>query len=272
MEFEFDQQQIFYSVGAFFAVAASTYLVGTQVSLSSLTKSLILFLAFAGFLTVAQVLEGKEIRLITSGLSGVSAILFITYTVFRFDLNPSAVLLALTVSAIVFMVAGYNIERLKDFEWPLTGRQAVAGIAVLVLVLVSVDVATSGLERSYDWKESVNVTQNEDLVLGEVTVGNSFYLPRRIETDSYQGCIYTPEMRDLYVHEDYDSDLLWSGQRTLEITGRVNLRPDSNESIEGSYPVEVDEGDECPENVSERKILVLRGGSGDSYSGIGTAP
>lgn len=272
MEFDLDQQQIFYSVGAFFAVAASTYLLGTHVSLSSLTKSIILFLTFAGFLVIAQILEGKEIRLITSGISGVSAILFITYTVFRFDLTPPTVLLALAISAVAFMAAGYNLEKLESYEWPLSGRQAVVGIAALVIVFVSVDVATSGLDRSYDWQEAVNVTSDEEVVLGEVTVSNEFYLPRRVESASYQGCIYTPEKRDVYVSEDYDNDLLWNGQRNLEITGRVGMRPDSNESIKGRYPVEIEEGDECPENVSERKILIFKEDSGNSYSVVGTTP
>ncbi|WEL23764.1 hypothetical protein [Candidatus Nanohalovita haloferacivicina] len=271
MEFDFDQQQIFYSVGAFFAVAASTYLLGTQISLSVLTKSMLLFLAFAGFTVAAQMLEGKEIKLITSGLSGVSAIIFVTYTVFRFELNPPVVLLALAVSAVIFMVAGYNLERLKGYEWPLNTRQALAGIAVLALVFVGVDAATSDLDESYDWKDSVNVSMDDEFVLGEVTVSNNFYLPRRVDTASFDGCIYAPERKSLYVREEYDSDLLWKGSRTLEITGRASVRPDSNVTIEGEYPVEIVEADECPENVSERKILIFPSGDSSGY-GIGTAP
>lgn len=264
MEFDIDQSQILYAVGAFLSVASAGYLIGSQVSLSPLTKSVLLLLSFAGFYLVGQNIEGKEIRIITLGLSGISAVLFVMYTVFRFDIPSSLTLLGLAVSAVLFMVAGYNLDRIRAYQWPFSSRQAVIGAVFLGLILTGADMATSDLQYNYQWEESVNISDEEDTRIGEVTVSNSFLLPREIERPEYDVCIYTPERRSVYTSVEGDEGLLWHGKKEMEITGRTVDRAE-HEPVNGTFSVEKISGD-CPMEASERKIMVTEKQSATPYT------
>ncbi|MFB6193064.1 MAG: hypothetical protein ABEK00_02335 [Candidatus Nanohaloarchaea archaeon] len=232
-------------------------MAGSQISFSPLTKSILLLLAFAGFYLTAQNIEGKEIRIITSGLSGFSAVFFILYTFFRFDLGPSVVLLGLAVSAVVFMVVGYNLERLKSFDWPVNSRQAVIGAVVLGLAFVAVDVATSDLSYSYQWKDSVNLSADQDVQLGQVTVENSFFLPREVERPEYRVCLYTPGKKEVYSRIESSDGLLWRGERKMNVTVRSVDRAE-HEPVNGSFSVESIQGEECPDSVTGEKLVVVK--------------
>lgn len=257
MDLEIDPSKILYSVGAVLASISIIYLISSQIELSPLTKSLMLLSAFIGLYFTGQIIDDREISIVTFALSGITAVAFVLYTAFVFDLSSSTVLLILAVSAVVFMLAGYNLERLKEIEWPLTSTHAVLAVAVLGLAFIGLDASAPDLEYNYEWEEMANITEEKETVLGQVTVSNNFYLPRPVDSIYFDACVYTPEKQQLYTDTDSYDGLLWEGETTQEVAVRSIRRAEDEAPVNGTFPVEVVEG-ECPAEADERKIVISK--------------
>jgi hypothetical protein len=248
VDFRENISKVMYGVGAFFAALTVLYFGSEYIlEFSPVTKSLLLFTAFLGFLVLGLKLSRKESRRLSHvsiGLGVVSFLSFAAYTAGKFDFTSEEVFLLLLTAAVTFTGLGYLFRNEKIERVVEESGKILAALMVFALALTAVDYAGEKPSSEVSFREQVDVSPGEESMVGEVEVRNGFFLPRDIEVHSYSVCLShngTTLERGL-MHEDAP-DML--GAREV-FSSNLSYRspPPRYENVSGVF--EVEEVEECP--------------------------
>lgn len=269
MDTSIDHVKILYAVGVLLGVVAAFYF-GFRLleDLSPTTTSATLFLGFVAFLLSGLYAEHESIDAVFYALSAGSYLVFVAYVLATYDLGDGGVFALLAGSSALFVALGYASS---NGALEVERRKAAVGIAVvLVLILAVLVFDAAGAQPTYteEFRDTVEVPDEVrgQVVVGETTVENPFVLSRRTDLPPVDGCLYTPDKRDVsVVRPDTPYDLLLGGGETR--TFNVAVRADAffdrrSEEIHPTFadretvPVEV--ADDCPESTDEPKLVILK--------------
>lgn len=276
MGVDVDSSKVLYVVGAVFGFAAILYF-GAEVivEMSPTLKSTLLLLAFAFFLVAAQYTETESVDTVAYVLAAGSYVVFLWYTVTRFDLGETGVFLLLAVSSVMFIGLGYL---LRETELELDGRQArviAAALALLMVAAVAGDVVGAQPSAETEWMDGFTVDDDlgfgDSVKVGETTLSNEFLLSRFADVPRYTGCVYPGGETASLSHVEDDTpvsgQVLLSGGSERRFDVEVSMRGFADEDREGvddvyleadEIPVEVRE--DCPAESDDVKLVVVGAG------------
>lgn len=245
-------------IGSSILAAAAVITFGTgSSSLSPVTKLSILGLIFAFFLIFGIHSSMKLLKILSYGLAALTYLIATWYGLSSFGLGSDTGFVALLLSAAVFAGLGNLITR-GDISF--NKRKFHAATAVIILLALSVTLFDlTGPQPSYaaSLEKQVELVEGEPVRVGQILVQNSFILPRNVEIPRYEACVYTPEKQraDVSIPGRYDLDIVGGGQvEKLDMDVRLYYRSDQEPENLGTFSVE--KAEECPNNSSQKKIVI----------------
>ena len=269
MDLEFDEAKLLYGLGALFGVGALLYFARDLVfELSVAVKSLLLLLGFVGFFAAANAIERPTLDTVLYVLSGGAYVVFLGYTLARYDVGDTGTFLALGASSALFVGLGYLLrERSASLSWG-QARYVLVGVAAAATLLVVVDLLGGGIVYTAALDEQVAAGGDDHrVVVGTVVARNEFVAARSVSPPTVEACVYDPERRDASgrlespdPHTHGAPDVLGGGDEAeMEIEVWYD-RPEHNET-ERTFAVE--RAGECPDaaSVEEPTIVVVLDGA-----------
>ncbi len=276
MDIELDSSRVMYVVGGLLGVATVLYF-GAEiiVDMSPTLKSVVLLTAFAFFLAAGQHARSNSLGTVFYVFSAVSYLVFLWYTVSRFELSENRVFLLLGASSLLFVGLGYAF---REKEWELDRRQARIAMAVLAVVAfaaVAGDAvgAQPAAETEFDDGFSTEDVggPGDRVVVGETTLTNGFPLSRFAEVPRHGGCVYPGREYVTLSHVDEEGsvsgDVLMSGgsSRSLDVTAPASAFLDREtrelkDEFAAVDEVSVEVAEDCPEDVDGPRLVVVEGG------------
>lgn len=271
MDFKFDSSYILYALGAILGISTFVYFAQELIlNLSPTTKSILLFLSFGLFFALGNYSETSVLDVSYYVLSAASYIVFLVFTLGKFDFTPNQTFIALGASSLLFIGLGYFVKE-KEFDiGKKTMKKVLGAILVLAAVFLVFDVLGAQPEYSISTDETVDLDMDGTSV-GSLQVSNGFMFSRDIDLPDYQACVLAPGM-------DLESDTVYtrfegsdyrnmvygrsSRQYDLVVSPSGFLRENNLSEMSG-FSVEV--ADECPESSEERKIVLYRSDVSTGY-------
>lgn len=278
MDIELDSSRVMYVVGGLLGVATVLYF-GAEiiVDMSPTLKSVVLLTAFVFFLAAGQHARSNPLDTVLYVFSAVSYLVFLWYTVSRFDLSENQVFLLLGASSLLFVGLGYAF---REKEWELDRRRArvvMAVLAVVAFAAVAGDVLGAQPTAETEFDDGFPTEDvggpGDRVVVGETTLTNGFPLSRFAEVPRHGGCVYPGREYVTLSHVDEEGsvsgDVLMSGgsSRSLDVVvsstaflDRETRELEDEFAAVDEVPVEVSE--DCPEDVEGPRLVVVGGGRG----------
>ncbi len=258
MDLDVDATTIMYGVGAVFGVVAVLYFGRAFLfGLSTATKSFLLFLGFCGFITAGLVVRQSLLATLCHLLGAASYLSFFLYTALTFTFSTDQTFLFLAVSSVLFIALGYLIrEDRLEIGWD-RAKKLFAGIGVLALVLVGIELLGPPVTYETDLYETADY-QEYDVALGTMTVENGFIFPRSADLPEYEACFYyNDSMRrsDVYYEDRIDT----IGARTTEtvtVTARNPVSPEDMVGVVETSEISVQQRESCPETIEGDGIVI----------------
>lgn len=254
-----DQTKIFYGASAFLGILAIFYF-GFEylVALSPFTISIILFALFLAFLGVG--IKKEENTAVLSYIFSAGAyIIGLMYTTGKFNFNSDQIMLSLVFSSGLFAGLGYLITQ-REFE--LEKEQFMYGLAAITVIvggLIVYDIASDPVRYDYSIVDEVEI--NDSMVVGEVTVEKTSYLPQESRSPDFHVCAYNstgvPRRGFSAVSESVDTMQFGKISETVELEANIDTE-DLN--IEGNVPVEEAQNGYGCEEIEDgaAKLVVIR--------------
>ncbi|WP_323191061.1 hypothetical protein [Halostella sp. PRR32] len=266
MDFEIDDVKILYGLGVLFGLGALVYFGRDLVfELSVPVKSLLLLLGFVAFFTAASAIDRPTLDSVLYVLSGGAYLMFLGYTIDRYDVGDTGVFLALVFSSMLFIGLGYLLrEREAGLPWRQS-RYVLAVVAVVAGLLIVADLLGGGVVYTAALENEVTSTPDDpQMIVGTVTAKNEFVGARKLSPPSVSACVYTPDRRDsdaqLVWPDDYSyatAEVIGGGEE-VELDIRVWHRvPGENNETAQQFTVE--RAAECPDetSVTEPTVVVV---------------
>lgn len=265
MDFRENISKVFYGVGAFFAALTVLYFGSEYIlEFSPVTKSLLLFAAFVGFLVLGLRLnneDSKRLSHLSIGLGVISFLSFAVYTAGKFDFSSDQIFFLLLLSALAFTGLGYLFRKQKMEKIVEESGKILLGVAVFAIALSAADYLGEKPVHEASFEDQIEISPGEEVVVGEIEVTNNFVLPRDVEVPSYSACLRhdgTTQERGL-INEMPETGMLDGGESfTTDL--RYRSPPPRYENISGVF--EVEEVNECPSSPEEG-VFYIFGGNGD---------
>jgi len=267
MENKIDRVKVLYAVGVLLGVAAAFYF-GFQLleDLSPTTTSAVLLLGFVAFFFAGLYVEAETLDTVLYALAAGSYLVFVAYTLARFDLGDGGVFVVLAGSSALFVALGYLSSK---GHLEVERRKALVGVAVVLALtvgLLAFDATGAQPTYDYDFDDEVDVPDEMrgETDIGSVTVENPFVLSRVAEAPVMNGCLYTPERETTSVrYDETPRGVLAGGESRVHgivVRGEGFYDRDTDELRDAfadreTVPVEVAE--DCPEEADEPKLVVV---------------
>lgn len=246
MDLSLDSSTAFYTLGVIFGIFTLIYFgIEVIVEISPAAKSGILLLSAMVFFSATGLTNSKWRDIPLYALASFSYLIFVAYTLVKFQFGSVGTFLMLAGSSTVFFGAGYLVNK-KDIEVPKDkARYLVVAGVILIAALFVFD--TTGSDAQYDLqlRNDVNLTYGSETPIGTVHVSNSFVLPRSYDLPNYDACIPEGDHRtSLYVEDG--SDLVYSSSDVeMELKARyhpeIEVRGEPNKTWESYSVVETDD-------------------------------
>lgn len=260
MEFQENISKVMYGVGAFFAALTVLYFGSEYIlEFSPVTKSLMLFVAFLGFLVLGLRLSRKDsprLSQVSIGLGVISFLSFAVYTAGKFDFTSEQIFLLLLAAALSFTGLGYLFRKEKMERIVEESGRILGGLAVFALALSAVDFTGEKPVNEVSFQDQVEISPGEEAVIGEMEINNRFFLPRDVEVPSYTVCL-RQNNRTLergLMQEEPGNGILGGGETfSTELTYRSP--PPRYENVSGVFQVE--ETEQCPTEPEEGVLYVF---------------
>ncbi len=274
MDFKIDRFSILYGLGVILGIVAVIYF-GQQLilDLSPTIKSLLLLFLFLFFLIVGIYTDTSILDNVSLILSGSSYIIFLGYTIFRFNIGQNGTFLFLAFSSVLFIGLGYL---LREKNTKISSKQVKILIIGLVLVsgiLLVADISGSQPTYSLDLKEQIYISNNDTSIdrpidrrsieVGSITIRNDFVLSRIVDVPSYDACIYLPQLRRVSTFTENPRNNIIGGGETkrhrLNIRFPIPRQTTNNTQINytGTYTIERHNGTDCPKQTQQKKITIV---------------
>ncbi len=258
MDYDLDPSTAMYGIAAFLGAITVVYFGSSLIfDLSPVTKSLAFFSAFAIFLAASLYLSGKNKiqSMLALGLTGVSYLAFLVYTLGKFDVGTEGIFASLFLSSLLFVALGYLANHGKLEVDRKHMKYLVTSIIVLGSVLILADVAGAQPSYSLELQDSVTLEPSEEAVLGTLTVANDFLLPREISAPSFSSCLgWEEHERGLYTGVDTDDIINGLSDQDYNLTANVPSTRFMNEST----TVDIRRTDACPDQRDNETLYVFQ--------------
>lgn len=257
MDLGLDSSTAFYTLGVIFGIFTLIYFgIEVIVEISPLAKSGILLLSAMVFFSATGLTNSKWKDIPLYAMASFSYLIFVAYTLVKFQFGSVGTFLMLAGSSMVFFGAGYLVSE-KDIEVPEDKARylVIAGI-ILIAGLFVFDTTGSEAQVDLQLRNDVNLTSGSETSLGTVHVSNSFILPRSYELPNYDACLPEGDRRvSLYVEDG--RDLVYSGS-DVEMELKARYYPEISERDEmnktwGSYTVV--ETEECVKKEGQISVF-----------------
>lgn len=268
---DIDSKTLFNGAAAIVAtIAVVVFVLNVEFGYSPVSKVALVVLFLSGIFALTQRTADQQLTLLGYGVIVTSGIALFFDIVNTFDSgNTVTVVGLLAIAAILFGLR----TRLDDDNRFVTGRQALAAVgvlAVLTVLILSVDVVTGGLAYELQLQDDVTApdSRHGELRVGSVQVTNPTPLPERVEAPTYAACTAgdwssyrrdppepgeepPPVRANLNVQDGYNEHVLSFGSRTYPVV----LYLDGTDLGGDSVPVERTES--CPETETGSPYLAV---------------
>ena len=260
MEYDLDPATALYGIAAFLGAVTVLYFGSSLIfDLSPVTKSLAFFSSFIIFLAVSMYLSGQNrIRtLIALGMTGVSYLAFLSYTLGKFNFSEEGVFVSLFLSSILFVVLGHlsNTGRLQVDKKHL---KYLLGTVILVGGLFMVfDVVSAQPTQSLELQDNVTLEPDQETVIGTLTVTNNFVLPREFSEPNFDSCLgeeLDGRVRGMFTDIQNSPDTL-SGSQELSLN--MTLRSPPREVINETRTFNLERSDSCPSEGENNTVYIF---------------
>ncbi|GAB6878322.1 hypothetical protein JCM17823_05960 [Halorubrum gandharaense] len=274
MNYDIDGGKVLYALGVLFALGALTYFIRDVVfGLSITVKSVLLLLAFVGFLVAGVTTDRDALDVVAFALSALAYAVFLGYVVSRYTPDETGVFLLLAASAALFVALGYVVRQgMVSPDRRTAGYAAVALLAV-GLVFVGADVAGDDVTYTAELDEESVASIDADaqdrdaiqtrLTVGTLTVANPSLFTRPVTLPEAHGCVVgtdavvEDEAPVRYDPNEYTSSAVITGgaERTHDVTTRLILSTDGPSEL----TLDVEHGDDCDVSREEPTLIVTFG-------------
>lgn len=258
MDYDINPSTVMYGISAFLGAVTVVYFGSSLIfDLSPITKSLAFFSSFAVFLAAGLYLSGKNKvhSILALGLTGVSYLAFLAYTLGKFEIGTEGVFTALFLSSLLFVALGNLASRGKLEVDRKNMRYLLVLVVVLGGVLILADVLGAQASYSLELQESVTLEPGENAVIGVLTVSNDFVLPREVSEPSFSSCIGGDmSERGFYTRVDTDELIGGFSENRYNLTADVSLRRFMNES----KTFRIERTGSCPDQRDNETIYVFQ--------------
>ncbi len=264
MDIEFDSSYILYGAGVLFAIITFVYFAQQLVfDLAPFTRSASLFLLFALLFILGNHLYRETVGKVFYILSAASYIVFLVYTVTRFEFTTNQVFAVLGFSALLFLGLGHLVKKKGRFIDRKTFKYLIVFLISVLALILLFDVFGGQPEFELELYEEINFEEGSRSDIGFITVRNPFFLSREYEVPSYEGCLFVPEeeIDEQPVMVRYSDHSLSSG--TIEGNGEIEVSIEADlrdyYRITNTTRVEdvgIEFVDECPEESNRKALFV----------------
>ncbi|MFB6114839.1 MAG: hypothetical protein ABEK04_00995 [Candidatus Nanohalobium sp.] len=246
MDLGLDSSTAFYTLGVIFGIFTIIYFgIEVILEISPVAKSAILLLSSAVFFSATGLTASKWRNIPLYFMASFSYLIFVAYTLVKFQFGSVGTFLMLAGSSTVFFGAGYMVSE-KDVEVPRDkARYLVIAGVLLIAALFIFDSIGSEAQVNLQLRNDVNMTYGSETALGSVHVSNSFVLPRSYELPNYGACL--PESdRSISLYVEDGKDLVYKGQDVeMELKARyypeIERRNGTNKTWKTYSVVKTDE-------------------------------
>lgn len=243
----------FYALGTVFGIFSILYFgVEVILEISPAVKSAILLLASLTFFSATGLTASRWKNVPLYFLASVSYLIFVAYTLLRFDFGSAPTFLILSGSSIAFLVAGYLVGE-KELQVPeQKARYLVAAGVLLMVGLFLFDLSGPQPDVQLQLRNSVNMTHGEEKALGTVRVTNDFVFPRAFEVPNYRACT---EGAQVGVYTEKKGDTV-PGKQGMELELRARYHVPETENVTSKvYEIRRTEG--CVKEEGQISVFEL---------------
>lgn len=260
---DIDSETLFNGAAAAVAtIAVLVFLLNVDFPYSPATKYALAVGFLVGVFAITQRTDDYQLALFGYAAILVSAVALFFQLVNNFDLGNTATVLGLLVIAAVIFSLRSLLDGGSQF---VSGRRATAAfgvIAVVVVLVLVVDVATGGLAYELQPQSQVEFEGDGErryggqARIGTMVVSNPTPLPERVDTPRYESCAVgnwsayrlQPEPEEpprpvhlhLRIEDSYNEHVFGFGSKSYPVV----LNAEINASGDATFPVEMT--DSCP--------------------------
>ena len=257
MDLEIEPATALYGIAAFLGAITVIYFGSSLIfDLSPVTKSLAFFASFVVFLSISMYLSGKKKThsIISLGMTGISYLAFLSYTLGKFEVSEEGVFASLLLSSLLFVALGYLVNENKIDVDREHLKYIVSAIVLVGSLIIIVDVAGAQPTQSLELENSVTLQPEEEAVIGTLTVDNNFIFPREFSEPNFNSCIGESRFeRGFYVDVNTDDMIPGSQERKYNMTVEMHR----TESFNTSRTVEIERTNECPSDRGNTTLYIF---------------
>lgn len=215
----FDSETLFNTAAAAVAVVAVVlFVLDHQFPYSPVSKAMVVLAFCGGVFALSQQTDDSQLTVLCYGVVVVSVVALVLDTTSQFDVGTTLQVLLLLALALALFGLRTRLDGQNRFVSGTRAKQLFAALAVLAVVVVTVDVVTGGLAYELQTQQDVRISGDREpgAQLGSVVVTNPGPFPEKVDVPKYSVCTagnwsaYRPqgdgESRpvDAFLRVDYD--------------------------------------------------------------------
>lgn len=246
----------FYILGMVFGLFTILYFgMEVIIEISPAVKSVILFLSSITFFSATGLATSKWRNIPLYFLASVSYLIFVGYTLVRFNFGSATTFLILAGSSTAFLAAGFMVNE-KQVNIPeKKARYLVAAGVIMIIGLFLLDLSGPQAQADTTFRNSLNMSNGEEKAIGTVQINNDFILPRATELPDYRACTEDPLRANVYVEKEGDTV---SGKSKVEMELKARLYGPQTENMT-SKTFTVKQTEDCVEKEGQISVYESRG-------------
>lgn len=266
---EFDSETLFNTAAAAVAtIAVVMFIIDHSFPYSPVSKAALVLVFLAGVFAVSQATDDDQLTLLGYGVVVIATVALLLDLTGRFNVETP-----LQVAGLLVLAAGFfRLRTLLGSESRLLSgshaKQAFAAVAVVAVVILTVDVMTGGLAYELAYQEDIQMSggQQVSAEFGAVVVSNSGPFPERVDIPQYSVCTagnwsaYQPETPDgeqrpvdahLAIRHSYGDHVFGYGEKRYAAVIQLH----ASEAAGERFLVQRTEG--CPTDESAHPYLAV---------------
>jgi len=188
---ELDSETLFNTAAAAVAVVAVVlFVLDHQFPYSPVSKAMIVIAFCGGVFALSQRTDDAQLTVLCYGVVVISVVALVLELTTQFDVGGTLQVVALLTLALVLFGLRTRLDERNRFVAGRRASRLFAALAVLAVVVVTVDVVTGGLAYELQTQQQVQVSGDREpgAQLGSVAVSNPGLFPHQIDIPRYGVC------------------------------------------------------------------------------------
>lgn len=173
-------------------IAVIIFIINNQFPYSPVSKVMLVVGFLAGVFAVTQSTEDSQLTLFGYAVIVISTVALLLDLTSTFNVETTGQVLLLLAFALVLFGLRMFLDDGSRFVAGPRAKQAFAALAVLAIVVLTVDVVTGGLAYELQTQQEVQVSGGGErevaVKLGELVVSNAGPFPQRVDAPNYGIC------------------------------------------------------------------------------------